>query len=54
MWILQEAGLRVLGHRLVHFEVTVRAGTSCMDDTFWDSFVIEMSDLFTKNKVFKQ
>lgn len=54
LWILQETGLRILGHRFVHLEVTVSASTAGVHDALWDSLVIEVSDLFTENEVFQE
>ena len=44
----------MFGHRLVHLEVTVSAGTAGVHYALWDSFVVEVSDLFPENKVFEQ
>jgi hypothetical protein len=44
----------MFGHRLVDLEVTMSAGTARVHHAFWDSLVIEVSDLFPENKVFEQ
>lgn len=52
--ILKEAGFCITRHRLIHLEVTVRSSASCVNDTLWNSLVIEVGDLFAKDEVFEQ
>jgi hypothetical protein len=51
---LKEIGLGDIGKRVGELEIAVGSRSPSMDDTFRDAFVIEMENLFAKNKIFEQ
>ena len=53
-WVLQEARFRKPAHRFVDLEVTVRAGSPGVHHAFWNSFVIEVRNLFAEDEIFQQ
>ncbi|AIO69498.1 catalase-2 domain protein [Burkholderia oklahomensis] len=52
--ILQERGLRVLGHRFVDAEHAVRGRAARVHDPLRNALVIEVSDLLAHDEVFEQ
>ena len=52
--VLQERGLRVVGHRLVHAEHAVRGRAARMHHALRNALVIEMRDLLAHDEVFEQ
>ena len=52
--VLQEAGRRVLGHRLVQLEEAVRAGAARMHHALRDALVVEVGDLLAEDEVLQQ
>jgi len=52
--ILEESGLRVLRHRLVGLEHSVRTRTASVDNAFGDPLVVEVGDLFAEVEVLQE
>src|SRR6185503_21317909 len=50
--ILQKARPRVATHRFVDLKISMSAGATRMHHAFWNSFVIEMGDFFSEDKIF--
>ena len=52
--VLQERRAGVLGHRLVHLEVAVRARAARVHDALGNALVVEVGDLLTEVEVFHE
>src|SRR5678816_3317250 len=52
--IAQETCFRILGHGFVNPEMAMSCCSSCVYHSFWNSFVIEVGNLFAKDEVFQK
>ena len=52
--ILQESSPADIGHGFIDLEVSMRSGSTRMHNTFGNTFMVEVGDLFPKMKVFQQ